>query len=204
VRDVLVGALGVSGVVVGYNVTFGRDRVGTPERLAELGREHGFDVDVVPPVTVGEHTVSSSAVRRMLNAGDVENAARLLGRPHTLIGKVRRGDRRGAGIGFPTANVYPRGGMLPPNGVYAVRVGIGNEPPQRPAVANLGTNPTFGTNARRLEVHLFDFSDDIYGQRIHVAFEKRLRAEMKFPSVDALVTQIRADARAAREVLARS
>ncbi|MEW6272604.1 MAG: bifunctional riboflavin kinase/FAD synthetase [Thermodesulfobacteriota bacterium] len=201
VRDVLVGALGVSGVVVGYNVTFGRDRAGTPERLAELGREHGFAVDVVPSVTVGEHTVSSSAIRRLLRAGDVEQAGRLLGRPHVLLGKVRSGDRRGARIGFPTANVFPRGGMLPPDGVYAVRVGIGDEAPRRPAVANLGTNPTFGSAARRLEAHLFDFSDDLYGKRIRIAFEKRLRGEVKFPSVDALVAQIRADAGAAREVL---
>jgi riboflavin kinase/FMN adenylyltransferase len=201
VREVLVGGLGVSGVVVGYNVTFGRDRAGTPERLAELGREHGFAVDVVPPVTVGEQTVSSSAIRRMLAAGDVGQAARLLGRPHVLVGKVRAGDRRGARIGFPTANVLPRGGMLPPDGVYAVRVGIGDEAPRRPAVANLGINPTFGAAARRLETHLFDFSDDLYGRRIRIAFEKRLRGEVKFPSVEALVAQIRADAGAAREVL---
>jgi riboflavin kinase/FMN adenylyltransferase len=201
VRDVVVGALGASAVVVGYNVTFGRDRRGTPERLAELGREHGFEVHVVPPVTLGERTVSSSAVRRALAAGEVAEAARLLGRPHELVGRVRTGDRRGVTIGFPTANVYPRGGMLPPDGVYAVRVGIGSEEPLRPAVANLGTNPTFGASARRLETHLLDFDADLYGQRIRIALEKRLREERRFPSVDALVTQIRADAVAAREVL---
>lgn len=201
VREVLVGALGVSAVVVGYNVTFGRDRRGTPESLAELGREHGFAVEVVPPVTIGERTVSSSAIRRLLAAGEVSEAARLLGRPHTLLGRVWQGDRRGASIGFPTANIYPRGGMLPPDGVYAVRVGVGDEPVTRPGVANLGTNPTFGISARRLETHLLDFDRELYGARIRVGFVKRLRAELRFPSVDALVKQIRADAQAAREVL---
>lgn len=201
VRDVLVARLGVAGVVVGYNVTFGHDRAGTPEVLRELARVYGFAVDVVPPVAIGEQTVSSSAVRRALGAGDVAHASRLLGRGHTLIGLVRRGDRRGATIGFPTANLVPRGGMLPPDGVYAVRVGIDDEPPMRPAVANLGTNPTFGSLGHRLEAHLFDFDGDLYGRRLQVAFAQRLRGEVKFPSVQELVAQIRKDATAAREVL---
>lgn len=203
VREVLVGALGVSAVVVGYNVTFGRERRGTPELLSSLGREHGFAVEIVPPVAVGEHTVSSSAIRRLLTAGDVQQAAALLGRPHTLVGRVRPGDRRGATIGFPTANVFPRGGILPTDGVYAVRVGIGAERATRPGVANLGTNPTFGAVGRRLETHLLDFDGDLYGVRLRVAFVQRLRAEQRFPSVQALVAQIHDDALAAREVLGR-
>lgn len=201
VRDVLVGRLGVAGVVVGYNVTFGHDRTGTPDVLRELGREYGFAVEVVPPVAIGEHTVSSSAVRRALHAGDVAHAERLLGRPHTLVGLVRHGDHRGASIGIPTANVFPRGGMLPPDGVYAVRVGIGDENATRPGVANLGTNPTFGAVGRRLETHLIDYDGDLYGRRIRVALVQRLRGEVKFPSVEELVKQIRRDATAAREVL---
>ena len=201
VRDVLVGRLGVAGVVVGYNVTFGRDRTGTPEVLRDLARGYGFAVEVAPPVAIGEHTVSSSAVRRALHAGDVAHAALLLGRPHVLTGLVRHGDHRGASIGFPTANVFPHGGMLPPDGVYAVRVGIGDEAPTRPAVANFGTNPTFGSVGRRLETHLFDFDGDLYGRRIEVALVQRLRGEVKFPSVQELVAQIRKDATAAREVL---
>jgi len=201
VRDVLIDALGASAVVVGYNVTFGRERRGTPELLAALGRELGFDVAIVPPVAVGEHTVSSSAVRRLLGAGDVMKAAVLLGRPHMLVGRVRTGERRGATIGFPTANVFPRGGLLPPDGVYAVRVGIGEEPATRPGVANLGTNPTFGAVGRRLETHLLDFAGDLYGARLRIAFVERLRAEKRFPSVHELVAQIHDDALAAREVL---
>jgi len=201
VRDWLVGRLGVSAVVVGYNVTFGRDRAGTPPRLAELGAEAGFDVEIVSPVEVGPLAASSSEVRRRIADGDVAGAARLLGRAHSLVGLVRRGDRRGHTIGFATANVFPRGGQLPPDGVYAVRVGIDGEEPLRPGVANLGSNPTFGAVARRLETHLFDFEGDLYGRRIEVALEARLRGEAKFDSVDRLVAQIRDDAAAARQIL---
>jgi riboflavin kinase/FMN adenylyltransferase len=114
---------------------------------------------------------------------------------------VQVGDRRGTTIGFPTANVVPRGGLLPPDGVYAVRVGIGDAAATHPGVANLGTNPTFGATGRRLESHLLDFAGDLYGRRLRVAFVQRLRGEVKFPSVEALVAQIRSDAIAAREVL---
>jgi len=201
VRAVLVDQLGVSAVVVGYNVNFGRDRAGTPEVLSELGRSHGFDVEVVPSVLSGDLQVSSSAVRRLIESGDVAAASRLLGRPHGLVGLVRRGDRRGATIGFPTANILPRAGMLPPDGVYAVRVGINGEPVLRPGVANLGSNPTFGGAARRLETHLFDFDGDLYGRRLSVDLIARLRGEIRFPSVEALVRQIASDAGDARRIL---
>lgn len=197
----LLGELGVSAVVVGYNVTFGRARRGTPEMLAAIGRRRGFAVEIVSPVRVGEEGASSSEVRRRLAAGDVAGAARLLGRPHRLVGRVRHGDHRGAGIGFPTANVLPRGGLLPPDGVYAVRVGIGAEPVGRAAVANLGSNPTFGAGSRRLETHLLDFSGDLYRRRIRVDLVERLRGERRFASVDELVAQIRSDADAARRLL---
>lgn len=201
VHDWLVGRLGVSAVVVGYNVTFGHDRKGTPPRLAELGAAAGFDVEIVSPVEVGALAASSSEVRKRIAEGDVAAAARLLGRPHSLLGLVRHGDHRGRTIGFPTANVFPRGGLLPPDGVYAVRVGLGGEVPRRPGVANLGSNPTFGPGERRLETHLFDFEGDLYGRRIEVALEARLRGEAKFGSVEQLVAQIRDDAAAARQLL---
>ncbi len=201
VRRLLVEGLGAAVAVVGYNMTFGRDRAGTSDRLVELGGEHGFVVDVVRSVSLRGDQVSSSAVRRLIAAGDLETARRLLGRPHTLFGRVRPGDRRGAAIGFPTANLRPRGGMLPPEGVYAVRVGIDAEPPRRPAIANLGSNPTFGPVPRRLETHIFDFRGELYGRRIAVAFEKRLRGEQRFPSGEALAAQIHADAELARRIL---
>jgi riboflavin kinase / FMN adenylyltransferase len=204
VREVLLDGLGAAAVVVGYNVNFGKDRRGTPDLLAELGAKHGFSVDVADAVVEQEQTVSSSAIRRLLDAGDVATAAELLGRPHRLKGRVWRGAERGAKLGFPTANLFPRGGMLPPDGVYAVRVGIGGEPVLRPGVANLGCNPTFGLLRRRLEVHLFDFDGDLYGKTLSVDFSERLRGEVRFPSVDALVAQIHADAGEARRILARS
>jgi riboflavin kinase/FMN adenylyltransferase len=201
VSDVLVGRLAAAAVVVGDNVTFGRDRRGTPALLAELGVRHGIHVEVVPAVVEGDRNVSSSAVRKLLQAGEVARAADLLGRPHMLKGRVWRGAERGAALGFPTANLFPRGGMLPPDGVYAVRVGIEEEEIVRPAVANLGCNPTFGTLRRRLEVHLFDFAGDLYAKTLRIDLVARLRGEVRFASVDALVAQIRADAEAARRLL---
>ena len=204
VEQFLLGGLGAVGVVVGYNVTFGRNRSGTPDVLRQLGDELGFRVDVVDPLALGERKVSSSQVRKAITAGDVAVAAELLGRPHEVLGKVRVGDRRGATIGFPTANILPRGGMLPPDGVYAVQVTLREDGTTHGGVANLGTNPTFGGVGRRLETHVFDFDGDLYGQVIRVAFVERLRGEVKFDSVDALVAQIQADADAARRIVAPS
>lgn len=201
VQRFLLDGLGAAVVVVGYNVTFGRDRVGTPDVLRSLGDELGFEVEVVAPLVLGERKVSSSQVRKAIAAGDVDVAGELLGRLHEVRGIVRAGDRRGATIGFPTANILPRGGMLPPDGVYAVRVLIDGEP-TRGGVANLGTNPTFGGVGRRLETHVFDYDGDLYGRTIRVAFVQRLRGEVKFDGVDALVAQIRADAQAARRIVA--
>ncbi|MEO2168497.1 MAG: bifunctional riboflavin kinase/FAD synthetase [bacterium] len=200
-RDTLVDQLGASGIVAGYNVTFGKDRRGTPELLRKMAPELGIEVGVVEAIGVGAGQVSSTAIRRALAAGDVKHAGALLGHPHRVFGRVRVGDRRGATIGFPTANILPRGGMLPPDGVYAVRVGIEGEAPLRPAVANLGTNPTFGGVGRRLETHLLEFAGDLYGKSIVVSFVERLRGEVRFASADALVTQIQADAAAARGLL---
>ncbi|MDG2306486.1 MAG: bifunctional riboflavin kinase/FAD synthetase [Candidatus Binatia bacterium] len=201
VQRFLLAGLGAAVVVVGYNVTFGRDRAGTPDVLRSLGGELGFDVEVVDPLVLGTRKVSSSQVRKAIAAGDVDIAGELLGRLHEVRGIVRVGDRRGATIGFPTANILPRGGMLPPDGVYAVRVLIDGEP-TRGGVANLGTNPTFGGVGRRLETHVLDYNGDLYGRTIRVAFVQRLRGEVKFDGVDALVAQIRADAEAARRIVA--
>lgn len=204
VEQFLLAGLGAAQVVVGFDVTFGRNRAGTPDVLRELGRELGFGVDVVGPLTLDERKVSSSQVRKAILAGEVRAASELLGRPHEVLGLVRVGDRRGATIGFPTANILPRGGMLPPDGVYAVRVVVRGDDTVYGGVANLGTNPTFGGVGRRLETHLFDFDGDLYGRLLEVGLVERLRGEVKFDSVDALVAQIRADADAARRVVASS
>lgn len=201
VQRFVVDRLGVTRVIVGHSVSFGQGRRGDAELLSTLGARHGFGVEVVGPVRVDGHDVSSSAVRRAIAAGDVVLAATLLGRSHRLSGRVVPGRRRGATIGFPTANVGLRAGMLPPDGVYAVRMLRGDA--WVDGVANIGTNPTFGDTGRTLEVHLFDFDADLYGERVSVAFVERLRGEEAFPSVEALVAQIARDVEGARAVLAR-
>jgi riboflavin kinase/FMN adenylyltransferase len=196
----VVQRLRATRLVVGHSVSFGHERRGDTALLGELGKRWGFDVEVVGPIRVDGHDVSSSAVRRTIAAGDVVLAATLLGRPHRLGGRVVRGRQRGATIGFPTANVKVRVGMAPPDGVYAVRVQ--HRDVWYDAVANIGTNPTFGAAPRTLEAHIFDFSEDLYGERVSVAFVERLRGEITFPSVEALVAQIGRDAEQARSILA--
>ncbi len=202
VERFLVERLGAVRVVVGHSVSFGHERRGDAALLTSLGQRFGFGVEVVGPIRVDGHDVSSSAVRRAIAAGDVTLASALLGRPHRLGGRVERGRRRGATIGFPTANVHVRAGMWPPDGVYAVRVQ--HDDRWIDGVANIGTNPTFGTAPRTLEAHLFDFDADLYGERLTVTFIERLRGEVAFPSVETLVAQIARDAADARRVLAGS
>lgn len=204
VREILVESLEARTVVVGYDFTFGKGRAGTPEVLVSLGREHGFEVDVIAPVRVGGEPVSSSRIRKALAAGAVEEAARLLGRPYAVRGTVVEGRRRGgAALGFPTANLASENPVLPPNGVYAALVrGLGPAAlpgGSRPAAVNIGVAPTFeGGGAQSLEAHLLDFAGDLYGRRLEVAFVARLRDERRFPSLDALKAQIAADMAAVR------
>ena len=202
VEQYLVRAIGVEHVVIGHNFSFGRDRSGSAEALERLGQRYNFGVEVVGPVRVLDRTVSSSAIRSLLSAGDLDGATALLSRPYTVSGRVQQGFRRGRTIGFPTANLRPRADLLLPNGVYAVRLEVGQQT-QLAGVANVGVNPTFGHNARTVEAHIFDFSADIYGQRLRVGFVARLRGERKFPSVPDLVKQIREDAERARTLLGR-
>jgi len=199
VERLLVDGLGVCGIVVGHRVSFGHRRAGGAETLRELGSKHGFTVEVVGPVEVDGAEVSSSVIRRAIAAGDIAHAARLLGFDPIVAGHVVRGDRRGTGLGFPTANVSVAGWVLPPDGVYAVEAWVDGTP--HPAVANLGRKPTFGAQARVLEVHLLDWAGDLYGERLEARFKTRLRGEIKFAGPDALVEQIGRDIRAARTAL---
>lgn len=200
VRHGLLDTVGVEKVFVGHNFSFGRNRAGNAALLADLAKAWGFEAEVIGQVAVGGREVSSTEVRTLLQAGRVGEVAALLGQPYALGGRVVEGFRRGRKIGFPTANLLPRGMVLLPNGVYAVRVEVGET--EYDAVANVGVNPTFGNDRRTVESHIFDFSADLYGQRIRVSFVERLREERKFPSVDDLVRQIRADADHARRLLA--
>jgi riboflavin kinase/FMN adenylyltransferase len=199
VERFVVRRLGATRVVVGHSVSFGHARRGDAALLTQLGERFGFAVEVVGPIRVDGHDVSSSAVRQAIAAGDMRLATTLLGRPHRLGGRVVRGKQRGAALGFPTANVRVRAGMLPPDGVYAVRVRRGDV--WIDGAANIGTNPTFGDTGRTLEAYLFDFDANLYGERIDVAFVERLRGEEKFPSVEALVEQMTRDVAQARAIL---
>jgi riboflavin kinase/FMN adenylyltransferase len=195
----LVEAIGVEKIIIGHNVSFGHNRMGRAETLVQLGDKYGFAVDVVGPVRVDGQEVSSTAVRAALNTGDMQAVTRFLGRPYAVSGRVEKGFQRGRTIGFPTANLRPRADLLLPNGVYAVRVEVGET--HVPGVANVGFNPTFGENTRTIEAHLFDFSADLYGRWLRVNFIEHLRGEQKFPSIPELIQQIHHDAQRARTLL---
>lgn len=201
VRGELGGRLAAVQVVVGHSVSFGRGRAGDTRLLQRLGSDLGFGVEVVGPVEVAGTVVSSTAIREAIAAGEMDRAAALLGREHFVRGRVVQGQRRGSKLGFPTANLRVRTGLLPPNGVYAVRVSRGEH--THGGVANLGINPTFGGEERSLEPHLFDFEGDLYGEYLKVAFVRRLRDERRFASADDLISQIRQDVEEARRTLAR-
>lgn len=199
VREYLVEKLRVRHVVVGHNVGFGHHRQGNADFLRRLGARYGFEVEVVPPVTVEGRRVSSSAIRSAVREGKLREAGAMLGRPYSICSRVIRGRRRGKQLGFPTANLRIGGVQLPPDGVYAVRATVGER--TWPGVANLGFNPTFGNEERSLEVHLFGFEGELYGQRLEVAFLERLREERKFPGPAELADQIRLDIERARQIL---
>ncbi len=205
VRELLVAGLGARHFVLGFDSKFGRDRRGGPELLETLGHP----VDVVGQVLVDHRPVSSTAIREAVALGDLNSAQRMLGRPLSVLGRVVHGEALGRRIGFPTANLNLMQGLHPPGGVYAVwaRVLEGEEGrrfgPPMPAVANIGRRPTVaGEGAEeRVEVHLLDFSGDLYGLRMEVEFAALLRGERRFGGLDALGHQIRRDVAAARAVL---
>ncbi|HLT57446.1 MAG TPA: bifunctional riboflavin kinase/FAD synthetase [Limnochordales bacterium] len=204
VGQVLVDGFAARGVVVGYNFRFGHRAQGTPAQLQALGQVHGFLVRVEDAVRLDGEVVSSSLVRRRLREGDVEQAARLLGRPFRLAGRVVAGEGRGRELGFPTANVAPEPGMLlPGQGVYRVRLRAGDGP-GLPAVASISSRPTFAGNDVALEVHVLDFAGDLYGQRVEVEFLDRLRGIVRFSSAQELCRQIERDVAEARTRFARA
>lgn len=202
-RDVLVEGLGVRHVTVGADFCFGKKRAGNAQTLTDLGAELGFGVTAVPLVGTGGQDYSSTAIRTALSQGRVRDAERMLGHWHRIEGEVVHGDKRGRDFGWPTANMRVEGLHLPRLGVYAVLVDVLTGPDRLSCqgVASLGVRPMFGRNAPNLEVHLFDFEGDLYGEHISVALVEFLRDEAKFDSVEVLIDQIAADADRARSVL---
>jgi len=197
---VLVDGLGVRYLVIGDDFRFGRQRAGDFDRLVAAGREDGFEVVNMHTFSLDSARVSSTRVREALGAGDLNAAEKLLGRPYRMSGRVAHGDKLGRTLGFPTANIHLHRQATPLRGVFAVELyGVHGEP--LPGVANLGTRPTACGLRTLLEVHLFDFTGDIYGAHVHVEFLHKLRDERRFDSFDALKAQIRLDAQQAREFL---
>lgn len=204
VAEVLVGGLGLSHIVVGYDYVFGYQRKGNVEVLRELAAKYGFQVTAVEKLSAGEERYSSTAIRNLLREGKPHAAARMLGRFWEIEGRVEPGDKRGRLLGFPTANVPYRDYLHPKKGVYAIRAGVdhGAETIWHNGVANFGNRPTFDKTDVLLEAHLFDMDEDLYGKHLRVALIEYIREERKFDGLDALKAQIAADGAAARRLLA--
>jgi len=200
VDNVLLQGMGARHVVCGYDFTFGARRSGNVERLREMAAERALGVTVLDPVTHEGEIYSSTRIREALRAGWASEASELLGHHWEIEGAVEKGDQRGRTIGFPTANVALGEHLRPRFGVYAVRALVDGG--WRNGVANLGKRPTVGKLQENFEVHLFDFSGDIYGQVLRVQLVDFIRPEMKFSGLDALKAQIAADGEAARRLLA--
>ena len=200
VDRVLVDGLGVKGVVVGYDFHFGKGRKGTPQMLLEAGKARGFAVTVVEPQKDSGEVFSSTKARELIAAGRVREAADILGHWWRVSGPVVSGARRGREMGFPTANIALAKGVALAHGIYAVRVNIGGR--IRAGAAYLGTRPTFDDGAPLLEVHVLDWSGDLYGKTISVDFFAHLRGDHGFASADALAAQIKADCDQARAIYA--
>ena len=196
----LVDALGVKEVVVGFDYAFGRGREGTIQYLKKMGQEFDFRVHVIEQVKIGEHGVSSSCVRDLLEEGEVEKAAVFLGRPYSLQGPVVHGFKTGRSIGFPTANIDTSRVQIPATGVYAVQIRY--KKLSFDGVANIGYNPTFNRDRLSVEVHIFDFHEQIYGKQVELVFIGRIRGEQSFDSAEQLVEQIGRDIETAKSILA--
>ena len=200
VVGLLQGRLHVSHVVTGEDFIFGHNRAGNAAYLREMAVKHGFGYTACAEVSVGGERCSSSRIRALLESGNVRCAQTLLGRPYSITGRVQSGDKRGRTIGFPTANIIPCRLFTPAAGVYAVQAHVRGQ--YIKGVANLGLRPTFGGTRLQLEVHLFDWQEDIYGESIRVEFMDFIRPERKFSGVDALKEQIKEDVLQARRLLA--
>lgn len=201
IDDIVIFALRARAIIVGYNFSYGQGRTGTTEALRAHGIHAGIEVAIVPPVTVDGEVASSTRARGYLRDGELARAERILGRPWDVDGIVVHGAERGRAIGVPTANIAPDVELAIAPGIYAVTLSVDGGP-SMPAVASLGTNPTFVEDSRLvLEVHVLDWSGDLYDRRVRTTFVTRLRDEQKFDSVDSLIAQIHRDIAEARRML---
>lgn len=198
----LKAQLGLAHLVLGYDSALGKDREGNPARLTEIGSELGYSVEVVSALGDESGVISSTEIRKLVAVGKLREAMSLLGHPYSLQGLVSVGDQRGRTIGYPTANLdYAREKVIPAGGIYACWAYLGSE--KLKAAVNIGTNPTFTPDKQTLNVEAFllDFDRDIYGEIVHLDFIERLRDELKYTTVDALIKQIEQDVQQTREIL---
>jgi riboflavin kinase / FMN adenylyltransferase len=200
IAKILVARLRVGAVVVGWDFHFGKGRLGSPATLAEAGPRHGFAVEIVAKVEDGAGVLSSSAIRKALEQGDLAAAARGLGRNHSVSGRVISGKRLGRSLGVPTANIALEPTNRLAHGIYAVAARVDGR--VFPAVASFGTRPTVDDGPPLLEVHLLDFDGDLYGCEMEVEFIERIRDERKFDSIPLLVAEMTRDKERARSILA--
>jgi len=199
VKETIVRRIGATGLVVGHDFSFGRKALGDIPFLKRMGSKMGFFVECVDPVSVDGQVISSTCIRKLIQAGDVGTAARVMLHPYRITGTVVHGMARGRDLGFPTANVQPDKALLPAYGVYAVLVSKGDRTYR--AIANIGNNPTFGDVGTSIEAFLFDFEGDLYDAELIVEFIEFIRGEVKFADKRYLVEQIGLDCRKALDIL---
>jgi len=201
VRDILVEKIGVNTMIVGYDHRFGRNREGSLDDLKEYAEIYGFEVNEIPAHDVDEAIVSSTKIRNSLLCGDVESAAKFLGRAYSLTGRVVHGRKLGKTIGYPTANLFLEDSdkLIPGNGIYAVNVSYNEK--EYGGMLSIGNNPTIAKAVWSIEVNIFDFDKDIYGKEITIYFKKHLREEVKFGSIEDLIIQLKADEIEVRDIL---
>lgn len=192
VKDFLLEKFNIDTLIVGYNYSFGYKGEGKAEDLIELGKKYGFDVKVVKPILVKEDTVSSTGIRDLLSAGDVEEVEKRLGHPYRISGKIREGKKLGRQFEIPTANLdYDERRLLPKNGVYFTHVIIDGK--VYDGLTNLGYNPTFTEHPYAIETYIYDFDGDLYGKEVGLEFLKYIRGDIKFSSLDELFGRIKSD-----------
>lgn len=200
IRDIIVGKIGTVEVIVGSNYRFGRGKEGDTELLRRMGKRYGFRTTVVRNKTISGNVISSSSIRSLINRGKVREASYLLGRPYMIQGTVIKGKGRGGRLlSIPTANIKTSNELIPAEGVYVVRVTVGEG--LYGGVMNIGKNPTFGEDSLSLEVHILDFSGNLLGSEITVYFLERLREERRFPDISRLRESIIHDINSARKIL---
>jgi riboflavin kinase / FMN adenylyltransferase len=199
VRGILWDKLRIKKIFIGHDYTFGKNREGNENFLKAFGKNLGFEVAIIKAFRISDKTVSSTQLRLAILDGDVGTAAILLGRPYNVSGIVVHGKSRGSHLGFPTANIKPDKVLIPARGVYAVMVNLNES--QYPGVLNIGFNPTFSDDELSIEVFLFDFSGNIYGEKLNILFIERIRDEIKFDGPEKLIEQIKQDINQAKAIL---